>query len=271
MPAFLELNILSGVPYVLDFDDAIFHNYDQHPSRWIRTLFGKRIDRLMSHASGITAGNVYLTDRAQKAGAVNIELIPTVVDLSRYTVSSTKLSQAENCPRVVWIGSPSTVKYLSLISKALMFLAASTQFKLRVIGGTITIPGVDVECLQWTEQSEAHLIAECDVGIMPLLDSNWEQGKCGYKLIQYMALGLPVIASPIGVNKKIITDGVNGFLAYEEIDWVQQLKSLIEDPSLQRKMGLIGRARVEELYSINSVAPRMIDFLKKTAEHQTES
>src|SRR5690606_16069608 len=119
--------------------------------------------------------------------------------------------RANIIPTIVWIGSPSTVRYLKNLEQSLQQLAQRISFQLRVIGGgEIVIPGVNIQSIPWSEDTEVANIAGADVGVMPLLDSPWERGKCGYKLIQYMACGLPVVASPIGVNTEIVSPSVNG-------------------------------------------------------------
>lgn len=269
-PLWLELVLLRGVPYVLDYDDAIFHNYDQHANSWARRLFGQRLDGLMAQATLVVGGNHYLAQRARDAGAPWVEVVPTVIDLARYPypppTSATALAAlpaADGLPRVVWIGSPSTVPYLQLIREPLQALAARHPFVLRVIGGgAVDLPGVQVEVVAWTEATEVENISACQVGVMPLLDSVWERGKCGYKLIQYMACGLPVVASGVGVNPEIVRHDENGFVANTADEWVTSLGKLLQSPSLRRQMGAAGRHRVENEYCIQKTAPRMAQLLR---------
>lgn len=267
MPACFERALLSGVPYVLDYDDAVFHNYDLHRSKWVRRLFGRRIDHLMAGARLVVAGNDYLAQRARDAGAPWVEVLPTVIDLERYPPQPPHRPQA-SVPRIVWIGSPSTVKYLAALEAPLAALAARSAFKLRVIGGTLEMPGVDVECIPWTEASEVQAIAECDIGVMPLNDSPWERGKCGYKLIQYMACGLPVVASPVGVNTQIVQEGINGFLAASPDAWVATLERLLGDAGLRQSMGRAGRQRVEDEYCIQQTGPRLASLLLRAGTRE---
>lgn len=258
-PAWFEEWLLRKVPYILDYDDAIFHNYDQHRSAWIRRIYGQRLDRLMSGAISVIAGNSYLAARATSAGAKRVEVIPTVVDLPRYTPKQEYA--VTDMPRIVWIGSPSTVRYLMDLVEPLSALAKRQPFILRVIGGEITLPGVEVEILPWSLATEASLIADCDIGIMPLHNTPWEQGKCAYKLIQYMACSLPVVASPVGVNKDIVDQSVNGFLAQDLSDWELHLTTLLESTKLRKQLGLEGRRRVENYYSLQAQASRLEQLL----------
>lgn len=259
-PAWLERWLLRRTPYVLDFDDAIFHNYDLHRSAWVRRVYGRRIDRLMEGARLVIAGNRYLADRAVAAGARRVEVVPTVVDLARYPAKQTYSVATK--PRIVWIGSPSTVQYLLELAEPFGALAKRQPFTLRVIGGgTITIPGVDVESLPWSADTEATVIAECDVGIMPLRDTPWEQGKCAYKLIQYMACGLPTVASPIGANRDVVFEDETGFFADTAYAWVEKMELLLSDAALRQRLGQAGRARVEAEYCLQQTAPRLVRLL----------
>jgi glycosyltransferase involved in cell wall biosynthesis len=267
-PVWLELGLLSNVPFVLDYDDAIFHNYDLHRQDLVRRTFGRRLDRLMSRASLVVGGNSYLAQRAEDAGADWVEVLPTTVDLERYPVSDCTSAQPRAMPRVVWIGSPSTVRYLQVISEPLRELASRQPFVLRVIGGRAPdLPGVTVEELPWSEAIEVQAMADCDVGVMPLLDSPWERGKCGYKLIQYMACGLPVVASRVGANCSIVRDGESGYLAETPQEWLLSLERLLADRDLRSRMGLVGRRLVEESYSLQVCAPVLSQWLHKVATH----
>lgn len=268
-PLWLERALLRGVPYVLDFDDAVFHNYDQHPNPWVRRLYGKRLDGLMAHATLVVGGNNYLAQRARDAGAQRVEVLPTVIDLDRYPAPLHTSNFAVVCgvPRIVWIGSPATAHYLQLLREPLETLARSQPFVLRVVGGgEIDLPGVQIEVVPWSEATEVTSISTCDVGVMPLIDSPWERGKCGYKLIQYMACGLPVVASDVGVNSEIVQQNVNGFLARSPADWQVALGQLLSDAALRTRMGQAGRQRVEQHYCLQRTGPLLVNWLHLAAE-----
>ncbi|MDY6943881.1 MAG: glycosyltransferase, partial [Pseudomonadota bacterium] len=198
-----------GTPYVVDYDDAIFHNYDRHRRPWVRRVLGHKIDQVMARAACVLAGNQYLADRAVAAGADRVEILPTVIDLERYTVVP------PDSPgfTIGWIGSPGTAPYLSLVADALRPICELPDTRLLLVGAGEAGPDLPAERRPWSEEREAADISEFDVGIMPLPDEPFERGKCGYKLIQYMASGKPVIASPVGVNREIVSDGVDGYLA----------------------------------------------------------
>ena len=265
MPALFErLLNLTRIPYVVDYDDALFHRYDMHHNRLIRSLLGKKIDTVMRNASLVIAGNEYLAERARKAGAKQVEIIPTVVDLERYSLSG----KVTNQPLIIgWIGSPSTSRYL--LSLKSVFKTLKKQFDVRFVAvgaKSVDLPDVPIECWPWSETTEVESILKFDIGIMPLTDTPWERGKCGYKLIQYMACGVPVVASPVGVNKQIVQHGENGFLANDLSEWEEMLSTLLQDYTLRGKMGGNGRERVESNYSLQVQAPRLESLLRQIVE-----
>lgn len=266
LPAWFELWLLCRIPYILDYDDAIFHNYDNHRSALVRRFFAQRIDQLMAEASLVVVGNEYLAERARRAKSARIEVIPTVIDLTRY-VAKSPMTSIDNRLRIVWIGSPSTLRYLEILHEPLVALHRKFAFKLRVIGGdAVNLPGVDVELIPWNEATEMISIQACDIGVMPLVDSPWERGKCGYKLIQYMACGLPVVASSVGVNAEIVRAGENGFLADNSNEWINALEQLLSNANLRQKMGRAGRERVEAEYCIQQVGPKLTALLHSIAD-----
>ena len=266
-PAWAENSLArQGVPYVVDYDDAVFHRYDLHDSPLIRALLGKSIDAVMRHAITVVVGNDYLAERARRAGASRIETLPSVVDINRYSASGKMDKQF----RIGWIGSPITAPYLGLIREALE--EASKQINVRLVlvgaGNKDPLPNMEKDILPWSEDIEVENIRSFDVGIMPLPDGPFEQGKCGYKLIQYMACGLPVVASPVGVNTRIVEQGKTGFLASSNADWVQALVMLSKDSGMRGALGRAGRKKVEQEYSLQVAAPRLLEILTKAASHK---
>jgi glycosyltransferase involved in cell wall biosynthesis len=129
----------------------------------------------------------------------------------------------------------------------------------------VELPGITVESVPWTEDTEVESIRACDFGLMPLLDTPWEQGKCGYKLIQYMACGIPVVASKVGVNTEIVQQGVSGFLATSPDDWLAALTQLLEKPDLRVRMGMAGRQRVEQNFCLQKTGPTLAAVLRMAA------
>jgi glycosyltransferase involved in cell wall biosynthesis len=252
-----------GIPYVVDYDDAIFHNYDLHPNRLVRFCLGTKIDQVIKRAAVVVVGNDYLGDRARRAGAKRVEYLPTVIDLERYQMA---LKPRETPFTIGWIGSPATAKYIQLVQPALSEVCRNGKARVVLVGsGPVKLADVPVVVLPWSEDSEVAAIQGFDVGIMPLPDEPWERGKCGYKLIQYMACGRPVIASPVGINRQIVEQGVNGFLASDMTDWVTSLNELRDNASLRESMGRAGRSKVEKQYCVQVTAPRLAEILQWAA------
>lgn len=256
IPALAE-ELLSkiGVPYVVDYDDAIFHRYDMHRHWFIRLFLAGKIDSVMRNAALVVAGNEYLADRARAANANCVEIIPTVIDLNRYKI----VQPVRDHPRIVgWIGSPATIRYLSIIAPIIESLSEEFNVRFVAVGASEkSVSNLPMEARPWTEETEVPSIQGFDIGIMPLVDDPWERGKCGYKLIQYMACGLPVVASPVGVNRQIIEHAASGYLAQDLHEWEQALRRLLNDQDLRRRMGARGRERVEAWYTLQVQAPRL--------------
>lgn len=260
LPAFLE-RIPGRAAVVVDYDDAVFHNYDKHRSAFIRRLLGTRIDAIMKRADAVTVGNEYLALRAEHAGNPRVVRIPTVVDLRRYAVRNPNVTNPR--VRIGWIGSPATAPYLHGVAPAIRRLAAAKNIEAVAVGARPDqVEGTPFQAVPWREDAEAALVASFDIGLMPLPDEPWERGKCGYKLIQYMACGVPVVASPIGVNNEIVKPGSNGFLAGDEDSWFDSLRQLVDNPSLRDQMGRAGRERVEEWYSLQVQVPRLLALFR---------
>lgn len=258
------LNALK-IPYIVNYDDAVFYRYSQSPKPWVRALLGSKIDAVMRKAKIVIAGNRYLADYASKeAGASSVKILPTAVDIKRYRPDSPR---KENPVFTIgWIGSPSTAKYLIDIVPALAKACEGGRSRVVLIGsGPVKLDGLPVEVRPWSEETEVEDLESCDVGIMPLYDGLWEKGKCGLKTIQYMACALPVVVSPVGVNKEIVEDGVTGMLASNNEEWVRALTALRDDKALRAKLGLAGRKRAEERYSVDIIAPKFAKLIIEAA------
>jgi len=261
MPAFAERFLtLIRVPYIVDYDDALFHRYDCHANPWVRRFLGQKIDSVMRHASCVTVGNQYLAERARKAGATRIEIIPTVVDADRY---QPKQKANQEVLTVGWIGTPQTSRYLEPLLPVFESLKQELPVRFVAVGANpADFEGTPVEAWPWTEKSEVDSLQQFDIGIMPLIDSPWERGKCGYKLIQYMACGVPVVASPVGVNCEIVEEEKTGYLASSLDEWRGILCDLLkEDPAVRARMGRDGRELVRQWYSTETQGPRIVDVL----------
>lgn len=269
MPWFVERFLLNAdIPYVVDYDDAIFHRYDQSVNWFVRTVLGRKIDNVMANAACVFAGNQYLADRAYSAGARRIEIIPTVVDMDRY--QGDRIPCSDGKLRLGWIGTPQTwrdVGYPLFVEIADELERAGVIF--RAVGASLSGSyNGNLEVIPWSEKTEVESILGMDIGVMPLVDTPWARGKCGYKLIQYMACGLPVIASSVGANSEIVRHGVDGFLADDLVSWRSSILSLCADPSLRAQMGSNAKERVGKKYSLqvwgHNLAVRLVEQIEKS-------
>jgi glycosyltransferase involved in cell wall biosynthesis len=260
VPEWLERILIQNIPYAVDYDDAQFHIYDYYGSKLTKLLLAHKIDNVMANAQLVIAGNKYIANRAKKAGAKSIEIIPTVIDLERYSIDTHRSSKIFN---IGWIGSPGTSIYLKSIQPVFESLRSQHQCTFTLVGaGRLTLGSLDLDIKDWYEDSEVKDIKSFDVGIMPLDNTPWEEGKCGIKLIQYMACALPVVGTPIGVNQEIIEHGINGFQANSLTEWTEYLSELANDPNLCTQMGAEGRLMVESKYCLQVTAPRLAQLLR---------
>jgi len=254
LPYWLERLAIGGTPYILDFDDAWSLRYEQ-AGLPTRLLLGDKFSRLIRGAALTVTANQTLYDWARNQGAASTLLLPTVVDLDHYIVRP----EPAQTFTIAWIGTPLTAEYLNAIAAPLRALAAEVPLKLLIIGAPdARIEGVDCQHAVWDEATEAALIGDCHVGIMPLPDDDWARGKSGYKLIQYMAAGRPAVASPVGANRQIVAGGETGFLAGAPEEWLAALRQLRDNPSLRARMGAAARQRVETTFSLQVTAPKLI-------------
>jgi glycosyltransferase involved in cell wall biosynthesis len=281
LPFFVErmlLLIAGRRRYSIELDDAWFHRYDDHRSVFVRFVLGSKIDRLMRQSRLVIAGNDYIAQRARVAGARSVEVIPTVVDIERYRPESadfrsggeigsmpagsqmpTSGAPQGKLPVIGWIGSPATTSLLLHIGEVIQRMHHAGLASFVAIGADASkLATLPVRCIPWSEDSEVTALHRLDVGIMPLTDTLFERGKSGYKIIQYMACGLPVVASPVGVNRFIVVHGQTGFLASTDDEWFEYLSKLCADRSLRLRLGKSGLARADSCYSLRVVAPKVV-------------
>jgi glycosyltransferase involved in cell wall biosynthesis len=264
LPAWAERIFLSRLPYVVDFDDVWHLRYAHHPRAWIRHLLGDKFERLITRAAVVVAANDVIAEWARAAGTARVVRLPTVVDTDRYPVRP----PPDGPTTIVWIGTPVTQIFLTLVASPLRELQQRLHVRFRAIGvgANFSLPGVDVECVEWRKEAEADMLASCHIGIMPLPDDEWSSGKSAYKLIQYMAAARPAVASAVGANIKVVIDGQTGFLVRTPQEWVEALTRLIIDRELSQKMGLAGRRRVEDFYSLRSAGPTQVQVIARALE-----
>lgn len=261
--AFERLAFRRNLPVVYDFDDAFHHHHESVGNPILRRLLTGKLEPLLRGAAAVCCGNEYLRSyAAQFCG--NSHVIPTVVDTELYRPR--EAGPAPEKPVIGWIGSPSNWCNLRPLLPVLE-RATKAGARVRVIGAGAQAERdrfLGLELIEWSEETEIEEVRRMDIGIMPLLDLPFQRGKSGYKLIQYMACGLPVIASPVGVNSDIVTPG-NGILARSPDEWEQALTILLGNPDLRARMGEAGRHRAVELYSLASQAPRLIQIFRSAA------
>lgn len=240
------------VKIIYDFDDAIWL-MDTNPNQGVfnRLKDPKKTETICALADRVIVGNEYLAAFARQF-CDDVVIIPSTIDFSSYkTLAKTPKEQV--C--IGWTGSFSTVKHLETIIEA--FEAIHDKYGDRIYFKIIGDPSFKVDSLgiqgiKWQSETEVEDLSELDIGVMPLPDNEWTRGKCAMKGLQYMALEIPTIMSPVGINAEILTDGVNGFLASSIDEWVEKLSLLIEDERLRVKIGQAGKQAVIDSYSVDA-------------------
>jgi len=264
IPYWLECILLSKFKcIVIDYDDAVFHFYEDHKNFIIRKLLTNKHRNLIRNASLVIVGNSYLENYAEKAGAKTICLLPTVIDIERYPENNFLHNDNSKLLKVGWIGNYGTAKYLKPLSQVFKRISNESYAQFIAIGIDPIQLDLPMLGVPWSESSEVESLGGLDVGIMPLPNETFEKGKCGYKLIQYMACSLPVIASPVGVNNDIVKDGINGFLVQSEEEWYQAINMLLSNFSLRQRMGRSGREMVLRNYCTKIIEPKLVVALEK--------
>src|SRR5882672_4848610 len=262
----VELSLLQSANrrIVFDFDDAVMFR-DQKHRRPLRGKDFKKFLRTVQHCTAVVAGNDFLACFAEAAGCRAI-VLPTSIDLHRYHL---KTNFEEPGLTIGWVGLSDGLPYLRHIQPALQRLSEMFPgLKLKVVSDKpLRLDRVHVENDLWRLETEQTNLASFDIGIMPLWDSVWTRGKCGYKILQYMGVATAVVASDVGVNNEIITHGENGFLARTEEDWIQALGGLIENAELRRTFGLRGRELVEKRYSLDAFVQGYAKLMREVAHH----
>jgi glycosyltransferase involved in cell wall biosynthesis len=252
---------------IFDFDDAIMYKSSRWKNQHSRSKMA-RFKKMMMISDRVFAGNSFLKNEAARFIAEDkVLIVPTVVDLSKYSLKDYQAQGlGERVVTIGWIGSGGTLMYLEWIKPALERVGEKYGSKVRL--KILCDRFFDCEDMQvvkkiWTEKDEVEELKSFDIGIMPLKDDLWTRGKCGLKLIQYMAVGVPVVCSPIGANREIVKDGVHGFWAESHDEWVEKLEILIKDHDLRKRMGMEGRKKVIKQYSPEANTPRMLKVFQQ--------
>ena len=233
-PFFAESLLASGRKLVIDFDDAHHLYYKAIKAGWAQSLYGDKIERLMRRADTVTVGNRTLADYARAVGARNVQLIPSAVDTTRFTTAP-----AAEPFTVGWIGTPMTAdEAMPLVQAPLTRFLTETGARCVLVGvRPDQFPEIPAERVPWREDSEDALLTGMSVGLCPLADTEWNRGKSGYKIIQYMSAGRPSLVSPIGIAADLIADGLTGFHCRTPHDWYQGLMKLYRDADLRNACG----------------------------------
>ena len=261
-PAMFErLFARSGTPMIWDVDDAIFVHQISDANRlfgWLKSA--DKTDTIARVADEVFAGNDYLADYARRFND-NVQIVPTTIDTDEYTPPDrTRPDGAPVC--IGWSGSFSTVQHFETVIPALERVKErlGDRVTFRVIGdGDYRYPALGIVGQPWRHETEIADLAALDVGVMPLPDDEWSRGKCGLKGLQYMALEIATVMSPVGVNSEIVQHGENGMLASTEDEWVEVLVDLVEDAEKRERLGRAGRETIVRDYSVETWAPRIIE------------
>ena len=271
--AFVEqLMSRSGTPIVYDFDDAIYLPSTSGGGNPLMQFLRRpeKIGQIIGLSAAVIAGNETLKAHAGRYND-NIVVIPTPVDTDHFRPKP----RPADPERVVigWIGSNTTAPYLKMVEPALeQLLRRYPDVELRIVGGSYQPQGLDrVSLRRWGLESELRELQGFDIGIMPMPDTDWTRGKCGFKTLLYMSVALPSVSSPVGITTDIVRDDANGYLASTTDEWVAKLSALVEDAALRRRIGQAGRQSVEEKYSVRAQAPRLLGVLEAAAERRTIS
>jgi len=247
-------------PIIYDFDDAIFLQNYNLANRFCRFLkFPSKTKEIIKMASRVIVPNMFLKEYACKFNE-HVYIIPTPIDTDRFKMAE----KSSNKLAIGWVGSFTTALYLKVVFNAMQQLSKKYDFVLKIFGAgeIISIPGVKIENHDWHLKKEVEYFQSIDIGIYPLIDTLWARGKAGFKAIQYMAVGVPVVASSVGMVKDFIEDGVNGYLIKTEEEWIEKISKLMEDPNLRRNIGLAGRKTVEEKYSLKLNAFKFLEVIR---------
>ena len=254
-PYFIESFLLRSKSYALDFDDYIASSYKEN--KYKRWFLGNKIQKLVANAKFVTVGNHWYFEEFKTN---NLHYLPTVINIENY--AKERQNAIADVVTIVWIGSPTTAEYLKLMIPTLQELTKKYNIKLKVIGAHFEIENVNIKLIKWDSKTEFDELLSADIGIMPLKRTLWENGKCGFKLIQYMASGLPVVATTAPANDEIIENDVNGFIIQNDDEWFEKLEALIINKDLREQFGKLGRNRIKSDYTYQVWGNRYVNIIK---------
>jgi glycosyltransferase involved in cell wall biosynthesis len=256
---------------VFDLDDAVFLRDSNSPRAPQCPRRAHRFQATVRAADWVTAGNEFLAEQVRTCLPITahqrVAVVPTVVDPSRYSPANHADTTA--AAQLVWIGSRSTLTSLAEARPALGAAGERLQrLRLKIIcDAMMEIPGIQVVAQPWSEATEAREIAAADIGISWLPDHPWSAGKCGLKILQYMAAGLPVVANPVAMHKQLVQHAVTGFLASTPDEWATAIERLIASPDLRRSFGQAARTFIKRHYSTQVWGPRLAERIATISSH----
>lgn len=250
---------------VFDFDDAIYYknaSCSTDPADYESSTRTAKFKRTINGADLVIAANSVLAGKAREFNkSVRIEIIPSPVDARSFTP---KTDYALSSPPVIgWVGTKSTLRYLGLISSAFSDLRAKRDFVLRVISNEpYRQEGINTDFVQWSLENQSTDLGKFDIGIMPLSRDPFSEGKASYKLLQYLAAGVPSVCSPVGMNSEVAGDGEYCLTAGDSGEFASQMLALLDNFELRRSLGLKGRGLIERKYSLGFAASKLAEVLK---------
>ena len=244
------------------FDDAVHSYYSNHPNRMVRFLSTRKIESIIRLSDHVIVWNSYLAEYALRHNR-HVTVVNTGVDLRRYRIKDYNGHQDKDRVVIGWIGTPNSYPYIRDLEEVFARLEERYPVELRIVSSeNYNSKNIKVDNRRWSLETEVDDLCSFDIGIMPLPSNEWAKGKSGCKAVQYLAVGVPAVCSPVGITGEIVRNGVNGFLANTPLEWFTNLSHLIENPVLRRQLGLAGQKLVENTYSIQAVAPYLIETLK---------
>ena len=268
--SFEKWGLRKGRPFVMDYDDAIFHNYDKSKIEWIKEKCGEKIQQLVAGANLVITGSPYLT-RWMLPYAKEVIEIPTSISLQTYSATPAAQLPGEEKTlfRIGWIGSPTTSPFVLQVKDCLRQLQELYHCQLVLIGFDKKLEkelaGLQYINYPWQSDTEIALLKTCDVGIMPLPNEPFAMGKCGFKLIQYMACALPTVSTPVEANIKINHGGENLF-ANTTFEWYSCLSAIIQNQSFYKEVGEKNKALVTEYYSVENNRMRYLSLIQNLVD-----
>jgi glycosyltransferase involved in cell wall biosynthesis len=255
LPYWVEKLFLRKRRYILNFDDNVWDNYK---NRW---LLKNKYDQLVKNAAGVVVANQFLLDKLKTINP-NCITVPTTIDLNAFSEEEEKFEKFT----IVWIGTPVTYRYILSHQKVFQELAGRIDFKLLIVASkqleSERLPGVEMEFVDWSTQTEAYYLQRSHIGVMPLDEDSFSQGKSSFKLIQYLAAGIPLVGSAIGENNRVIKHGTNGFLAHSSTEWMEGIEKLYSSALLREELARNCK-KDAYAYSIQKYFPLYRAFLEK--------